>query len=61
MGEIYRSLAQEHQADLAREAARRRLAATARGTKGGRALPRIKLRRWKRARVIPARLAGFLR
>ena len=61
MDETYRMLGREHQADLEREADRRRLAATARGTKAGRALPKITLRRWKRAQVIPARLAAFLR
>ena len=61
MDETYRILGTEHQADLEREADRRRLAAAARGTKGGRAVPKIKLRRWKRARVIPARLAALLR
>jgi hypothetical protein len=60
MDETYRILGTEHQADLEREADRRRLAATARGTTGSRALPKISLRRWKRAWVIPARLAAFL-
>jgi hypothetical protein len=61
MDETYRMLGQGHQEDLEREADRRRLAATARGSKTGRALPKITLRRWKRAQVIPARLAGLLR
>jgi hypothetical protein len=61
MDETYRILGQEHRADLEREVDRRRLAAIARGTKSGRTLPKIKLPQWKRARVIPARLAGFLR
>jgi hypothetical protein len=61
MDETYRMLGQAHRDDLVREADRRRLAAIAREGKGGRALPKINLRRWKQARVIPARLAGFLR
>jgi hypothetical protein len=61
MDETYRILGQQHQADLEREADRRRLAATARGTKSGRTLPKIKLPQWQRARLIPARLAGLLR
>jgi hypothetical protein len=61
MDETYRMLGKGHQDDLEREADRRRLATTARGSKTGRALPKITLRRWKRARVIPARLARLLR
>ena len=57
MDETYRMLGREHQADLEREADRRRLAATARGTNGGWTLPKIGLRRWKLARLISARPA----
>jgi hypothetical protein len=60
MDETYRMLGREHQADLEREALKRRLAADARAARPARGDGR---RRKPHARIafVPARLAGLLR
>jgi hypothetical protein len=60
MDETYRMLGREHQADLEREAQKRRLASVASG-EPARARRSGKLRQRRRPRLIPARLAALLR
>jgi hypothetical protein len=59
MHETYRMLGREHEADLAREAQTRRLAAEARGRRVAAATPG-NVRRQKRVRPVLARVAAFV-
>jgi len=59
--ETYRMLGREHEADLEREAQKRRLAASARHSRPGRARGEVQLQGRKRMRFVPARVAALLR
>lgn len=59
--ETFRMLGREHQADLEREAQRRRLAAAARGARPASVKAPPKARRQRRLGWVPSRLAAFLR
>ena len=61
MDETYRMLGREHEADLAREARKRQLAASARDSRLARAQGTEQIRARKRVWFVPARLAALLR
>jgi len=59
--ETYRMLGREHEADLAREAQKRRLAASAHDSRPVRVRGQERLGGRKRTWFVPARLAALLR
>jgi hypothetical protein len=61
MDETYRMLGREHEADLAREAKQRQLAAAARAGRHDRPEAPEPGRRPRRFRFVPARVAALLR
>jgi hypothetical protein len=61
MDETYRMLGREHEADLAREASQRQLAAVARAGRHDRAQAPGQARRPRRFWFVPARVAALLR
>ena len=59
--ETYRMLGREREADLEREARRRRLAAAARAARSAPAHAPRRPRRWRRVGFVPSWLAGLVR